>query len=495
MRFVLRSIMGFGLFAVMVCAIGYGVYHLHAAATAPQETRSRPPAERSFLANTATFEDVTVTPEITAYGQIRSWRTLQLRASSDGQLVEMSERFRDGAQVKAGDVLLRIDPAEATSRLLDARANLSDARSDKDEAEEAIVAAERELEATRKQVELRKQALERQRQLMDKGYSTMALVEQEQLSVAAIEQALNNRLQSVLSARKRIERSDFALKRAEVALKDAERILAETTVTAPFDGILDTVGVTLGRRVSPNEELANLIDPTALEVRFSVSTEQFSRLLGSDGQLLPQPVRVILTLGERRIIAEGLLERVAAVVGEGEAGRTLFASLDVGTDTVFRPGDFVTVEIEEPALSQVAVVPVSAATEDGRLLVVGADNRLEEIQARVLRRRGDELIVAGVPFGREYVRERLPQLGSGIRIERRQPAGAAAPVAQAPGAPSTAEGEMVRLEPERRAALLAQLAASAMPDDRKARLIEALNQPEVSRALVERIEARAGRRG
>ncbi|WP_106754736.1 efflux RND transporter periplasmic adaptor subunit [Pannonibacter carbonis] len=495
MRFVLRSIMGLFLFAVMLGAIGFGSYRFYSAMTTPREARLQPPSERSFMANTATLEAVTVAPQITAYGQIRSWKTLQLRASSDGRLVEMSDAFRDGARVKAGDMLLRIDPAEATSRLLDAQANLADAQSDKAEAEEAIGAAERELEATRQQVELRKQALDRQKQLMEKGYSTMALVEQEQLAVASIDQSLNNRLQSVVSARKRIERTDFAVKRGEVAVQDAERVLSETTVTAPFDGILDTVGVTLGRRVSPNEALANLIDPTALEVRFSVSTEQFSRLLGDDGRLLPQPVRVVLSLGERKIEASGLLERVAAVVGEGEAGRTLFASLDVTADTVFRPGDFVTVEVEEPALSGVALLPVSAATEDGRILVVGENDRLEELQARILRRRGDELIVADVPFGRDYVRERLPQLGAGIRIQERPAPTTGTPPAIVSTAPLASPSDVVTLDPERRAALLAQLEASQMPQDRKARLIEALQQPEVSKALVERIEARAGRRG
>jgi multidrug resistance efflux pump len=495
MRFVLRGIMGLLLFAVMLAAIGFGGYRFYSAVTTPREARMQPPAERSFMANTATFEATTVAPTITAYGQIRSWRTLQLRASSDGRLVEMADTFRDGARVKAGDVLLRIDPAEATSRLLDAQASLADAQSDKAEAEEAIGAAERELEATRQQVELRKQALDRQKQLMEKGYSTMALVEQEQLAVASIEQSLNNRLQSVVSARKRIERTDFAVKRGEVAVSDAERILQETTVTAPFDGILDTVGVTLGRRVSPNEALANLIDPTALEVRFSVSTEQFSRLLDTQGRLLPQPVRVVLGLGERKIEARGLLERVAAVVGEGEAGRTLFASLDVTADTVFRPGDFVTVEVEEPALTGVALLPASAATEDGRVLVVGEGDRLEEIQTRILRRRGNELIVTDVPFGKDFVRERLPQLGTGIRIQKR-PANQPQPgPAVASGAPSAPASDVVTLDPERRAALLAQLEASNMPQDRKTRLIEALKQPEVSKALIERIEARAGRRG
>ncbi|WP_417686426.1 efflux RND transporter periplasmic adaptor subunit [Roseibium sp.] len=493
MRFLTRGLLGILLLAIAAGAIGYGVYRMSGALNKEEARRKPPVSERVYSVNVSSFEPETVDPVTTTFGQIKSWRSLEIRASSEGRLVEAAPTFRDGVVVREGELLVRIDPADAQSSLLDAQAALADAEAQKAEAEEAVVVAEQELEAARKQIGLRRQALERQIQLREKGYSTEAQVETEQLSVAALEQSLSNRLQSVITARKKIERMDFTVARARIAVEDAERTLQETSVTAPFSGTLDQVNATLGRRVSQSETLAVLIDPAALEARFALSTRQFARFLDDRGQLIKAEVEVDLQLGERVVTAKGKLERAAAVVAEGEAGRSVFASLDLDADTPLRPGDFVTVRLREPQLTNVARIPAAAATENGDILVVGEGDRLEDVRVRVVRRMGDELIVADAPFGSRYVRERLPHLGAGLKVVPRvigEDAGDAVPQAKAKPADGN---DMVELEPERREALIARLSQSRMPDEVKSRLIDALNQPRVSTELLQRIESRGGR--
>lgn len=503
----MRGLLGLAFFAIMLSAVGYGVYRLSYAMQGEETVRRAPATERSYTVNVGRLEPVSVQPVTTAYGQIESWRTLQIRASSDGLLVDVAQKFRDGAAVKSGDLLVRIDPADAEFGLLDAEAALADAESQKSESEEAVIGAEQELVAARRQLDLRRQALERQKQLLEKGYSTMVQVEQEELSVAALEQASGNRLQSVITARKRIERMDLTVARARITVQNAERTLAETAIAAPFEGYLDQVDATLGRRVSPSETLAVLIDPTALEARFALSTRQFARFLDDDGVLIHAALTVELELGERVLEVQGKLDRAAAVVAQGEAGRTLFASLNVDPGTVLRPGDFVTVRIKEPELRNVVVVPATAASEDGRLLVVSDDNRLTEVASRVLRRMADELVVTDVPIGADYVQERLPHLGSGLKVQPKRNDGEPSPGATESSAPLTAKKapddakatektrEMVVLEPSRRAALIEILEESSIPAKRKARLLILLNEPMVPLEVVELIERRQGRSG
>ncbi|MGX1495683.1 multidrug efflux pump subunit AcrA (membrane-fusion protein) [Labrenzia sp. MBR-25] len=503
MRFLMRGLAGLALMAIMIGFAGFGGYRLYDAMTTEETAQSRPARERSYSVNVAELTPQTVTPVTTAYGQVESWRTLELRASSEGRLVEVASKFRDGAAVAKGELLLRIDPANAEFQMLDAEAALADAEAQKAEAEEAIVGAEQELEAARRQLDLRKQALERQQQLRDKGYSTAVQVETEELAVASLEQSLSNRLQSVITARKRIERMDLTVKRARLALDDARRTLEEITLTAPFSGYLSEVNATLGRRVGSSETLALLIDPAALEVRFSLSTDEFSRLLDTSGNLVKAPVTAILQLGSRSIEVPGSIDRAAAVVSEGEAGRTLFATLDLEPGTVLRPGDFVKVEVREPELTRVALVPSSAVTEDGRMLIVGEGERIEEIKATILRRMGDDVIVANVPFGADYVRERLPQLGTGLKVSpRRNTGGQDIPQTDEPATVQVPEagetrlsGDLVALEPERRAALIDQLNRSDMPENRKARLLALLNKPMVPKELIERLEHGGGNSG
>lgn len=492
MRFLIRGIAGFALLATTAGLIAVGVVRLMDAQDAGGDRR-RGPEERSFVVDVAALERTVAQPKIVAYGEIRSWRSLELRASAGGRLVDISPVFRDGAAVKAGDLLFLIDPAEAAARLADARAALADAEAERAEADEAVIVAEMEHDAAVRQRDLRRQALQRQRQLLGKGFATEASVEEAELALSSAEQAVLSRTQARIVARKRVERSALGVTRAEIALDDAARIAEETRVEVPFDGLLSEVDAVLGRLVTANERLGVLIDPAALEAVFRVSNAQFARLLDGNGALRQIAVTVTLDLGDVPVSVAGTIERAAAVVGEGQSGRLVYAKLDTGPSTILRPGDFIAVTIEEPELSDVAVVPSSAVTADGRILVVDDESRISERKVTILRRQGDTLIVAGAPYGARYITERAPQLGPGVKV---RPVDRAPGSSPRPGGGQDGDDERIALSDERRKALIAFVQNNRhMPEERKARLLHLLNQPEVPKRTIERLEARMAGQG
>ena len=61
------------------------------------------------------------------------------------------------------------------------------------------------------------------------------------------------------------------------------------------------------------------------------------------------------------------------------SGRKLFASINLGENKTLRPGDFVVLEIQEPSLENVTVLPSAAVTIDGKIFVLEDDNRLKEL--------------------------------------------------------------------------------------------------------------------
>jgi hypothetical protein len=146
----------------------------------------------------------------------------------------------------------------------------------------------------------------------------------------------------------------------------------------------------------------------------------------------------------------------------------------------------VRVRVREAPLDGVAVLPAAAVDPAGAVLVLGADERLAAATVEVLRRQGDEVIVRAVDlYGREIVAERSPLLGAGIRVRPLRPA--AVDEAAAPGP------EMVELDPERRARLVAFIEASEfMPPDAKERVLGQLRQDRVPAQVIERIESRMG---
>ena len=493
MRFLVRGIAGLLLLALTIGFVAIGAVRLMDARDSEEGGRPSGGEERSFVVNVATLERVTAAPVITAYGEIRSWRTLELRAATAGRVVNLSDGFRDGAAVTEGTLLFAIDPAEAQAKLADAEVALLDAVAELAEAREALVVAEAELVAAETQRTLRGQALERQRELQQRDFAAAATVEEAELALANAEQTVANRMLAQVSARNRIDRANRTIERSAITRDEAGRVLAETRVVAEFDGLLSEVDAAIGRRLSANERLGTLIDLTALEVAFRVSNTQFARLL-EDGALRAAPVVVALQLDGANMEVGGHIERVGATVESGDTGRIAYARLDTTPDTILRPGDFVSVSVAEPPLDDVAVIPATAADSDGRILIVTDDDRLDEVATTILRRQGDMLIVGAAPFGARYVTERTPQLGPGIKVrpvDAAEPGDGSTAALPSPAGFSAAGGDRITLDEDERRSLIEILEADRrMPEDRRERLRALLSQPEVPRGLVERLRLR-----
>ncbi|MGR3757322.1 MAG: efflux RND transporter periplasmic adaptor subunit [Tranquillimonas sp.] len=487
MRFLGRSLVGVVLAALtlgILAAAGATVWSA-IEARLNREPMSRPARERVFAADVLTVTAQTVTPVLETFGEIRSRRTLEVRAGVSGAVVDVGPGVEEGGAVERGQLLFRIDPRQAETALEVARADLSDAEAELRDARRSLDLAREDLAAAESQSNLRTRALERQQNLAQRGVGTEAAVETAELAAAAAEQALVSRRQALAQAEARVDQAATALTRRQIAMTDAERALADTEIRAEFAGVLSDVTAVEGGLVTANEQLARLVDPAALEVAFRVSTPQYARLLDDQGRLSRSDLRVALDVNGYTLETSGTISRESAAVGEGQTGRLLFARLDDAAG--FRSGDFARVSVEEPALSGVARLPAAAVDAGGNVLVLGPEDRLEVAQVDLLRRQGDDVIVrAGALEGREVVAERSPLLGAGIKVKPGRPGAPADAAADA--APQTVE-----LSDERRARLVAFIESSEqMPRDAKERVLAQLRAPQVPVQVVERIEARMG---
>ncbi len=424
MRFFRRALVGLFLLAMTVGLLamaGNTIYGALQARWADSGT-PQPQRERVFSAEVMTVTVGTETPVLTAFGEIRSRRTLELRAPSEGNVIELAEGFEEGGAVITGQVLMRIDPAEAQSARDTAAADLRDAENELAEAVAALDLARDDVAAAQAQAALRQRALDRQVDLLNRGVGSAAAVETAELAAASADQAVLSRRQALAQAVARVAQSETALDRRGIALAEAERRLTQTVLRAEFDGILSEVNVVAGRLVNRNEQVARLIDAQALEVAFRISTAQYAQLVGAGGLLPEARVAVILDVFGLDLTAEAVLTRESGSVEAGQSGRLLFARIDAPRG--LRVGDFVRVEVQEPPLENVARLPASALGSDGQLLALGAEDRLEAVAVDLLRRQGDAVLVRGDDLdGREIVLARTPTLGAGIRVNPVRPEG------------------------------------------------------------------------
>lgn len=483
MRFLRQSLLGL-FFAVM--AVGMLTYAIQMVVVAvearlAEESKQFPGKERVFAVNVQTGSLEVLQPELVAFGRVESRRRLELRLPASGRVVLLSENFVEGGTVSAGELLVQLDPADAEAALANAKADQMDAAADARDALRVLELAKDELLSAQAQSDLRARAFERQADLRKRGVGSAAAVEDAELAAAQARQVVIARRQALIEAEARLDQTATQVLRADVAVTTAERDLEDTKVVAEFSGVLEAVSLVKGRLVSANEKLADLVDPQQLEAAFTVSTNQYARLLNGQGQLLPLPVVVQLDANGVALEAQAVLSRDSG--GEGQTGRLLYAKMDVSNG--LKPGDFVTARVREPALSGVVKVTSSAYGADGAVLVLGADDRLERLQVELMRRQGDDVLIRGSGLaGREIVLTRTPLLGEGVKVTPLRKSDTSRPLTAA---------KFITLSAEKRAELVAFVENNpAMPEPVKQDILRKLAQPDVPVALVSRIEARMG---
>ena len=484
MRFLGRGLIGLLLFSLALGLLGLAGNTIKVAVQdrMNQEPRSKKARERTFAVKVVPAEVTSINPTLNAFGEIQSRKTLDLRMAASGQIQELSTNFVEGGSVKSGELLIRLDDSDHQTAVDLAENNLIDAKNEVMESARNLSFSKEELAAAEEQEKLRLRALTRQKDLVERGVGTAAALENAELSASGATQAVLSRKAAVDQAKNRGAQAETRLVRAELALKDAKRKLEDTKLYAEFSGLLSGVSLVKGGIVSANERLGQLIDPEVLEVSFKISTQQYTRLLNDDGELLKAPVSVALTNTEQGLNADGVIIRDSASVAKGQTGRQVYAKLTKSVG--FKPGDFVAVKVEEPTLNWVVKLPSTALDASNKVLLLGEGERLEEAQVKLMRRQGNEVIVRSRDLsGKEIVAQRTPVLGAGIKVK----------AIRSGEENEVAEVEMLELTEERRAKLISAIETNGyIPKTVKERIIGQLTQPKVPADVVARIESRMG---
>jgi RND family efflux transporter MFP subunit len=154
--------------------------------------------------------------------------------------------------------------------------------------------------------------------------------------------------------------------RAKADLETAKLKRAYATITAPFDGVIDELKVSIGERLSIGQEVAKLVDLKNLRVEASV--------LEHDLPFIKIGGEAIITAAA--VPDKPLRGRVAAIlpiVDSGtRAGRAVIRAIGNG---VLRPGMYADIRLEATRLPNRIIVPAAAVIErDGRPLVFVVKN-------------------------------------------------------------------------------------------------------------------------
>ena len=314
----------------------------------------------------AQYDDVN--PTLALFGEVITSRRSELRALVGGQVIEVGENFKEGAVVKKGELLLKIDDFEYRNSVIEETAKLEVMNRDFERADE--------------------------------------LFKQGSISEQFRDNALLEKTQQ------------------ELVLSESEKDLRDTELFAPFDGVINDVQATLGKQVSTfNDKIGEIIDIKNMEVRFSISKAQYGRLLEDESAIVGRAIEMKWTVGQRDLIFDAYISRVGAEITSNTGGVNIFANIELDNDqeTPLRPGAFVRLRMPDKTYKSVISIPETAVYEDEYIYII-KDQRLKKAvivisgydQSNVLIQPAQELMIQN---GDLIVTNQLREAGEGVKVD------------------------------------------------------------------------------
>lgn len=385
----------------------------------------------------ATFTERTIDSAVVLRGQTEAVRQVEVRAETTGLI--RSEPLRKGSFVESDDILCELDPGtriasldETRGRLEEARARLPEARAQVPAAQAALAEARARAAEARSRVVEAEARLEEARinqnaaqRLSEQGFASetrvanaQAALESARAGVASVEASLESSEAGIASAEAGVESANAGIQSANAGIQSAEAAVAAAekeidrlTITAPFDGLLETDTAELGSLLQQGGLCATIIqlDPIQL-VGFVPETDVDKIEIGAmAGARLPSGREV---RGEVTFVSRSA----------DETTRTFRVDVEVDNpDLAIRDGQ--TAEILISATGRAAhLVPQSALTlnNDGDIGVRIVDDSDTGTVARfmpvtILRDTVNGIYVSGLPesvdiitVGQEFVTDGSP---------------------------------------------------------------------------------------
>ncbi len=326
-------------------------------------------------------------------GTVRPRWEIDIASEVGGKIVMVSPNLQSGGHVSAGEVLVRIDPADYENRVQQAEADVATQRV-------AVLQAEEEAQIAR--------------------------TEYEQFRIRENRRGNSAAPPSPLVLREpQLQAAQAALARAEAQLRDAELVLSRTAIMSPFDGRVRNEVADLGRLVAAGQSLGQIYASDAVEVVVPVSDEDaflipnlWSLQAGDDDRSIPAIVTI--EFGARRFFWEGYVDRAETALDEQsrtidvvvrvpdpfsqgrpvedgvtDGGSPTDRGLATGAAPPLLIGQFAQVAIDGIELEEYFILPRRALRSGDEVWAIARDGRTRIVAVNVLQETDEDLYVIG----------------------------------------------------------------------------------------------------
>lgn len=297
---------------------------------------------------------------VSANGKIQPETEVKISPDVSGEVVELL--VQEGAQVKKGDLLARIDPKIYASNYDRILAGLNSQKA-------ALANSKARVSQVEAQFINAKASFERNQRLWQEKAISAAEYD-------AAKSAFEVARAEVSAAQENVKAAEFSVKSAEASVKEAGENLYKTSIYSPVDGTISKLNVEKGERVagasqfSSGTEILRIANLAIMEVIVSVNENDIIRVSLNDTAL----VEVDSYLNRK---FKGIVTQIATSASITGLSADQVTNFDVrirmlpesyedlikeSSGAPFRPGMSATVDIQTTSAENVLTIPIQSVT-------------------------------------------------------------------------------------------------------------------------------------
>ncbi len=386
------------LWCIIFALIAYGCYELYQSENTRKTEMTakkgmKGPRSVPVVAATARAGDMPV--YLQGLGNVTPFNSVIVKPRVDGQLVSVN--FREGQEVKQGDLLAQLDPRPFQVVLDQAKGNLAQAKGTlaKDQA------ALRDAQAN---------------YVRDQELFKQQIIAQQQL---------DTQLAAADQIRGSIEADNAAIEAAQATINSANLNLLYTRITAPITGRIGLRQVDSGNIIHSTDAngLAVIAQLQPIAVLFSIPEDQLQPVLAK----LRQGAKLRADAYDRdeaKKLSEGTLLTVDNQI-DPTTGTSKFKAVFSNQDHALFPNQFVNIRLWLDTKRNAVIVPVVAIQRGPSgtfVYLVGPDNKVSVRAVKLgLAQDTDVSIDDGLQPGDVVVIDGAEKLAEGMSVTVRQP--------------------------------------------------------------------------
>jgi multidrug efflux system membrane fusion protein len=370
--------------------------------TAPPKMKGA--GKQAAVVTTAAVREEPVPVDIQVIGSVEPYTSIRVKAQVNGQLTKVY--FKEGQDVKAGDLLFLIDPRPYDEAIRQAEANLARSTA-------LLRQAEANLQRDIAQEKFARDQAARYQKLFAEGIGSRQEADQYNSDAEA-------RAEAVRASQAAIESARAAVKADTATLENARLQRSYCEIRSPVDGRTGAVLIQEGNLVRTSDsELVSINQVQPIFVTFSVPETR-----------LPE-IRKYMASGTLRVLAAASAADPAPSVGElsfidntvdTTTGTIRLKAVFPNRDNRLWPGQFVNVTLRLTTLPNAVVAPVAAIQtgQEGQFAYV-VDRGVARMRPVVTGLRAGERVVIerGLQAGEIVVTEGQLRLADGMPVRGR----------------------------------------------------------------------------